>query len=395
MGWLKNIFKKTDTKDPIVTKETKEPEQILPVKNSNIYSDYKKYIKENSEIIAESYRLIEEAKKEYQAVTSYLSDMQRIEQIPVGQREELEDAAKNIMNLSKEREMIRKRRYEISDTQYRLFERYEMQIPKELASIKEAENYQISIEEDLKRLEQEKQNFLDEKDEIVNKQAFLKGIAIATCIIIVVLFIIFAAISANSDSNMTLPFLLTVLMGMASALYISMEARRNATDIQLVRLKLNKVIMLSNKVTIKSVNNRNYLDYVYNKYMVDNYEQFKTRWEQFVKIKDENKKYQTNTELLEYYYEVLIKELKKFGINDTEIWIYQPSAIIDSKEMVEIRHRLNVRRQKLRERIESYQKQKEEAAKSIVSLIEAYPEKKEEAIRILDQYRIRQEVLSL
>jgi len=127
--------------------------------------------------------------------------------------------------------------------------------------------------------------------------------------------------------------------------------------------------------------------------MVDNYEQFKNCWEQFVKIKDENKKYRSNSQLLEYYYERLINELKRFGVNDAEIWIYQPSAILDSREMVEIRHRLNVRRQKLRERIDTYQKQKEEAAKNIISMIKACPERKDDAIRILDEYKIRQDVL--
>ncbi len=396
MGWLKKLFIKPDNKDSKENKEQliqgKNKEHIIPGKSSK-GSDFNKYVRENSEIITESRRLIEEAKMEYQAVTSYLTDIQKIDMIPREQREELEDAASNIVNLSKERDMIRNRKYDITDTQYRLFERYEMQIPKELAAVKEAETYQESIEADLKRLEQEKQNFLDEKDEIVYKQTFLKGIAVATCVIILLLFIIFAILAVYTDSNMTLPFLLTVLMGMASALYIFMEARKNANDIQLVRIKLNKVIMLANKVTIKSVNNRNYLDYIYNKYMVDNYEQFKNCWEQFVKIKDENKKYRSNSQLLEYYYEKLVNELKRFGVNDAEIWIYQPSAILDSREMVEIRHRLNVRRQKLRERIDTYQKQKEEAAKTIISLIKACPERKDDAIRILNEYKIRQDVL--
>ena len=388
MGWLTNHFKRSDNRNTM-----ESAVQISSVKSGNICSDYKKYIKENSEIIAESCRLIEESKIEYQAVTLYLTDIQKIDMIPKEQREELEDAARNIVNLSKEREMIRKRQYDITDTQYRLFERYEMQIPKELTAVKEAENYQISIEEDLKRLEQEKQNFLEEKDDIINKQSFLKGIAVATCIVIVIFFIIFAALTVYTKSNMTLPFLLTVLMGMALALYIFMEARKNASDIQLVRIKLNKVIMLANKVAIKSVNNRNYLDYIYNKYMVDNYEQFKSRWEQFVKIKDENKKYKSNTQLLDYYYEKLIKELKKFGISDAEIWIYQPSAILDSREMVEIRHRLNVRRQKLRDRIDTYHKQKDDAAKAIASIIKACPESKDEAVRVLKQYNINQDFI--
>lgn len=379
MGWLKNIFKESGERD---IKESHV--KVFPYNGTS--DDYRKYIKENGEIIAESCRLIEEIKTEYQAVTSYLKDIQKIEMIPKAQRDELEDAARNIINLSKEREMIKKMRLGITDTQYRLFEQYEMQIPKELTAVKEAENYQVRIDEDLKKLEEEKKNFLNEKNEIASNQLFLKGIAIATCIIIIVFFVIFAILYIRTQSNMTLPFLLTVLMGMASGLYIFMEARKNTTDIQLLHIKLNKVIMLANKVTIKSVNNQNYMDYIYNKYMVDNYEHFKECWEQFLKIKEENKRYKNNTLLLEFYYEKLIKELKRFGISDAEIWIYQPSAILDSREMVEIRHRLNARRQKLRERIDIYQKQKDEAVKTITSLIKVYPESREEAIHILNRY---------
>lgn len=388
MGWLRNLFKKTDSVDT-----EKIHEQIQEDIRSNTYVDKRGFIKENCEIIAESSRQIDEAKIEYQAVTSYLNDMQKIDLIPKEQRESLEEAARNIINLNNERKRYQNRKHNITDIQYRLFERDEMQIPKELTSIREAESYQTSIDEDIRHLEHEKQSLLEQEDDIKGKQSFLRGIAIATCAIIIVLFIIFALLSGKSGSNMTLPFLLTVLMGMASTLYIFMEARKNAHDIKMVQIMLNKVIVLSNKVTIKSVNNRNYLDYIYSKYMVDNYEQFKSRWEEYVKLKDENKRYQNNTELLEFYNEILIRELKRFHIADADIWIYQPSAIIDRKEMLEVRHRLNVRRQKLRERMEANQKQKDEAIKAITSFIIAHPQRKEEVFRILNEHHIPLDIL--
>lgn len=380
MGWLSNIFKKSSSSDNNVDKS-----QTIRL---NTNTDCKGYIKENCEIITESYRRIEEAKVEYQAVTSYLTDIQKIDMIPKPQREEFEEAARNIYNLNKERNKHHKARYNITDIQYRLFEQDEMQIPKELASIKNAENYQETIEEDIGHLEHEKQSILDEEDEIINKQSFLKGIGIATFLVVIALFIIFAILTSSTGSNLTLPFLLTVLMGMASTLYIFMEARKNTYDIKVVKLKLNKVIMLYNKVVIKSVNNRSYLDYTYSKHMVKDYKELKERWEEYIKLKDENKRYQSNTQLLEFYNDILIKELKKYHIADAEIWIYQPTALIDDREMVEVRHRLNIRRQKLRERIDVNQKQKEEATKEITTLIRAYPDSKDDAIRILRQYQI-------
>ena len=128
--------------------------------------------------------------------------------------------------------------------------------------------------------------------------------------------------------------------------------------------------------------------------MVDSYDQFKKHWEQYVKLKDENKRYESNSQLLEFYNNILINELKKYNIADSEIWIYQPSAILDNKEMVEVRHRLNVRRQKLRESIDTNKGQREEAIKSIRSLIKEYPDREAETLCILKKYNIKQDVLS-
>lgn len=381
MGWLANLFRKSES----TSSEQANRSQTLRL---NTNTDRKGYIKENCEIITESHRQIEEAKIEYHAVTSYLTDIQKIDMIPNEQRVELEDAARKIYNLNKERNRYHDTAYDINDIQYRLFEQYEMQIPKEIASVKEAESYQVTIEEDIKHLDNEKQSILDEEDDIISKQSFLRGVAISNFIVIIFLFILFAVLSRSTKASLTLPFLLTVLMGMASSLYIFMEARKNTYDIKMVQLKLNKVIMLSNKVVIKSVNNKNHIDYVYSKYMVDNYGQLKERWEQYIKLKDENKRYQDNTQLLEYNNDILIQELMKYQIADPEVWIYQPTAILDSREMVEVRHRLNVRRQKLRERMEINQKQKEEATKEITILIKAYPDSKNDAARILRQYQI-------
>ena len=153
-------------------------------------------------------------------------------------------------------------------------------------------------------------------------------------------------------------------------------------------MKQNRQIMLMNKVKIKSVNNRSYLEYTYSKYMVESYSQLKTAWEEYVRMKDEARRYQSNTELLEFFHSELIHELKGIGVADAEIWIYQPSAILDPREMVEVRHRLNVRRQKLRERIEMNDGQKDEILEAIRQTMKSYPDSREEAEKLLRRYQI-------
>lgn len=349
------------------------------------------YIKDNCELILESERQMEEAKAEYQAVTSYLTDMQKIDMIPLEQRGTLEDAARNIYNLTQERNKLQGRNALITDKQYRLFEHYELALYKEMPTIKENEKYQVMIQQDIAHLEKERQDLNGEEEDIIHKQGFLKGIAITISIIISVLFLLFAIMSNYSEISMSFPFLLTVFMGMALALYIFLEARKNIADIRQIQMKQNRQIMLMNKVKIKSVNNRNYLEYAYNKYMVESYEQLRVYWEEYLRLKDEAKRYKKNTDLMEFYHNQLIKELKKFGISDAEIWIFQTSAILDNKEMIEVRHRLNVRRQKLRERIEVNSKQKEEALKSVQNTIQTYPDCETDAGQLLRRYRINLE----
>ncbi len=376
--------KKTETKEKdYVPKSDKKSsrQQTAP-------ADQLSFLVDNCELISESDRQIEEAKVEYQAVTSYLTDMQRIDMSLKEQREKLEEAARNIYNLTRERNLFQQKNTILTDRQYRLFERYEMQLPRELPEIKEREEYQDKIHRDMEFLEKEKNALAAEQEDIISKQGYLKWIAITTSIIVVFLFIIFALLENYSEANLSIPFLLTVLMGMASSLYIFMEARKNTYTIQFVQAKQKRQIMLMNKVKIKSVNNLNFLEYTYNKYTVDNYDKLKALWEEYIVLKEEARKYQTNTQMLNFYNNELMKELKEIGVSDSEIWIYQPSAIIDSKEMVEVRHRLNVRRQKLRDRIDTIMKQKEESLEVIKSTIKENPESAQEANLILKRYGI-------
>jgi hypothetical protein len=349
--------------------------------------EFLEYIKANCELISESVRDVEEAKAEYQAVTSYLTDMQLIDMIPANEREDLEDSAQNIVRLTKDRVGFQQRNVSITDRQYRLFERYELQIPKELPSIRESESYQELIQKDMEHLENERQNLSGEEDEVIEKQAFLRGIAIAISVVILLLFGLFAILVTHSDADFTLPFLLTVLMGMGFALYAFIETRKNNYDLLQNQLKQKRLVALMNKVKIKYVHNRSFLDYIQDKYGIENYEQMKKLWDEYVLLKEEAKKYQSNTNKLEIYNQELVSELKRFGVADSEIWVYQANAIVDTKEMVEIRHRLNVRRQKLREQIDTGMKQKEESMILIENAIIVRPECREEAMNLLKKYK--------
>ena len=66
----------------------------------------------------------------------------------------------------------------------------------------------------------------------------------------------------------------------------------------------------------------------------------------------EREKFRQANEDLEYYNTKLVRLLKRYRLYDANVWVNQSSALIDKKEMVEVKHNLIVRRQKLRSRIE-------------------------------------------
>ena len=45
-------------------------------------------------------------------------------------------------------------------------------------------------------------------------------------------------------------------------------------------------------------------------------------------------------DLIDFYTKELVQELKANGVADAAVWGYQVEALIDPKEMVEVRHRL-------------------------------------------------------
>ena len=346
------------------------------------------FITDNCDQILESSKQLEELKIEYQAVTSYLNDIQKLEQIPSEEREYLNDTARKIITFTRERAKYQNKTRKITDAQYKHIARYEDILPQELKKMKNNEAYNNTIKTDMKYLEGEKGALLYQKEEILNRHTYLKKIAVITCILVFSLFLLFVILQNVTKANMQIPFLMTITMALVSAVYIFINSGVNRNDMKLTERKLNKAINLLNKVKIKYINNTNELDYSYQKYMVNSYAELWFLWEQYLKAKEEEKIYEKNTKQLEFYNRELVKELRSYDLKDPDIWVYQAAAVIDSKEMVEVRHRLNVRRQKLRERIEYNNKLKEKSIEEITGFVNQRPANREEVTRKLKDYGI-------
>lgn len=331
-------------------------------------------VRESSELMKDMQKRLEEAKLEYESVTNYLTDIQKLDALSLDAKAEIDDAARKIINLSKEREKYQNKDSDINSPQYHYIKKYEDIIPDEIKKMEENEAYQLLVMNDLKHLEGERGTIIYEKENAVEKREFIKKFSMAISLVVLCMFILLFLLTDKVEADLNIPFFLAGVMALVAAAYIVTVLRNSAITYKTADIKLNKLIQLVNKIKIKYVNVVGILEFMYDKHHVNSSKELKFLWERYMAAKDEAKRYRHNTELLEVYHGILIEELSNKGINDAEVWLYQPEALLDDKEMVEVRHRLNVRRKKLRERIDNNSRQIEKCLAELAGYRKKYPE---------------------
>ena len=138
------------------------------------------------------------------------------------------------------------------------------------------------------------------------------------------------------------------------------------SEIKLAERSANKAILLLNKVKFKYVNITNAV-IMPEKYHVRRASELNQLWQYYMDAVREREKYQRTNEDLEYFNGRLVRALNQYQLYDAQVWITQAAALIDPREMVEVKHGLILRRQKLRDRmeynVEEMKNQREEALK--------------------------------
>lgn len=108
---------------------------------------------------------------------------------------------------------------------------------------------------------------------------------------------------------------------------------RNAVyTMKLSEKKLNRAIMLQNKVKIKYINTVNTIEYQYAKYGVKNSYDFANAYEMYLDDKKERERYARTTGMLGRATDQLTVILAGIGMHDAEIWQNQLEALYNPKE---------------------------------------------------------------
>lgn len=310
------------------------------------------YIQRLQEGIREAGQQNERVKEEYADVTSHLKDIQLMDQALEEEKEVLTTTAAAIDQLIRERDYLKKRRYKFNDAQRLSMEKYEATAAQDVKKLKEFEDYQIKIKNDLRQLESEKQLLKAEKRDIISKQGILRIVSKILAGILAVFGILMLAIALAFTVDVTVPVIATAAFAFIVLFIIVWEARANRTDMAIKERQYDRAVSLLNRVKIKYVNNTRTIDYMCMKFHVRNATELEFVYDQYQKAKREWARKRESVYLLNEKKDILIAELKNIGVRDAEIWCSQVRAIIEPKEMVEVRHELNSRRQQLRKQID-------------------------------------------
>ena len=345
------------------------------------------YVRGCLEQIAEASREVENLQHEYQVVTSHLKDIEEIEALPENESRLLMECAKRIDTLERQQSGYKERKNRMTDEKFYQMECMEEEVQEAYEKLEKAEEYQNLIKRDLRRLDSERQAYGFRKIELrhLMKDTRSMTIVCATAVIFCLLLLLILQYAFSFDVK--IGYLAAGGIGALAITAIFVKYNDAVRELSQVESGISRLIRLQNTVKIRYVNNTHLLDYLYMKYNVKSAQELGRDYKQYLEEKDERHNYKRAEIELDSTQQELLHILRRYQVKDPMIWLYQTQALLDKKEMIEIRHNLIIRRQSLRRRMD-YNKEviAGKAKAEVKDLVENYPKYAKEILGIVAEY---------
>lgn len=391
MGLLKNIAGKLKgKKQEAVEIEYNPQEETEGLRRDDVDMHDKRqrerYVRTCLEQMAEASKELETLGSEYNLVTSYLTDMEEIDALPPETKEQLGNLAKKIVEIEDNQKKQQNKKKIMSDEEYDHMDRLADCMPEGFDKLKEAEDYQILIKKDLNRLDGERHAYAYRRNELLSGQRNMKGI-VAICVGSMLFLVVLLSILASVwKLDVQIGYLIAVLIAAAAMTFVYIKFTDANRELVKVDKAVNKLVLLQNTVKIRYVNNTNLLEYLYMKYDVNSATDLKKLWNKYEEEKKQREEELQRQNDMDFYQASLVRLLRKCKIQDPNIWIHQAPALYDNKEMVEIRHGLIIRRQKLRKQMEYNAKVAQEAQDEVKDMVAQFPEYAKKILDMVNDY---------
>ncbi|MDE7251967.1 MAG: hypothetical protein K2O32_03370 [Acetatifactor sp.] len=345
-----------------------------------------RYITNCLEQIAEASKELNLLNGEYSLVTSYLTDMEEIEALPEENRQDLNHVANRLLVLEQERKQYFDKKNRMKDSDYFRMRKQEDEVQEGIVKLKEAESYSKLVKQDMQRLDRERHAYEYRKKELYTMQANLRGMAVIFISALVACLLMLAVLQFGFQMDTYVGYFITVLAGAVAITVVCVKYIDADREILTVERAVSKLIQLQNKVKIRYVNNKKLLEYYYIKYSTKSADELEKCWQTYQEEKEERKQFAEAEAKTEYFQHELVKLLSQFRVSDPTRWINQASALLDPREMVEIRHELILRRQSLRQQLDYNNDVAQTARKEIMAVAKEHPQYGAEIMEMVDRY---------
>ena len=393
MGFFDRFFKRRKKQTEQIPEE--DWGEIVLDHNGVDFSDEEqrsRYIMNCMEQIADASREINQLNGEYALVTAYLTDMEEIEALPQEPKQELDKVARTLDDLEKEKRRFLDKENRMKDSDYYRMRKQENEVQEGIEKLKQAEDYNKLVKTDLKRLDRERNAYAYRKKELSVMQTNLRGMAIIFIAAMAACLVMLAVLQFVFEMNTYVGYFITVLAGAIAITVVCVKYIDADQERAMAEKAIAKLIQLQNKVKIRYVNNVKLLEYLCMKYGTENARELQKRWENYQEEKEQRKQFAEAEAKTEYYQKELVRQLSRYRVSDPGRWVNQAQAILDHREMVEIRHDLILRRQALRQQHEYNNTVAQNAREEVMRVAKEYPQYNAEIMAMVEKYEKKSDI---
>ena len=346
------------------------------------------YILDSCEQIIASTKAMERQKMEYRIVTRYLNDIKAIENLPKEKAKELRNTASRICELENNLVNARSIQRNITDEQYEVISDDEADMPEIINRFASDEIYQAKLKRNLAYLEGEKSRWEIEREELQGQIKLFRKMAVAILASFMTLLILLLAMYNAAQADISIWVFIVLFICAVSGFIVFVRQNTIARENKVAIVHLNQAISMLNVERMKYVNVTNSVEYSKDRYFVKTSAELQYVWEQYQDKLRDQQRYIQNNEDLEFYNSKLERILGEIGLADDKIWLNQVNALVDRQDMSECRHRLVMRRKKIRDRLEDHRRIVQEERDEIDRLMinhEHYLPEIQEIIKSVDK----------
>ena len=350
-----------------------ETKNIVKELNLSDAAQAKKYVVDLCKQMIQASKDMEDSKSEYQLVTNYLTDIQILEDLTDAERKPILECATQVAKLEKQRTDFLKTKRRLTDTQFAQMQEEEENLPGVIRRLKANEADLDAIKRNMAYLEGKKLEWSMQRSDSAKVQKVTRT---AACYLLAVFITLFAfvgilfLVSEQGSASWFSP--LWDLQSVGAGAFILIRYQDSTREIRQADVNRNQAITLENRVKIRYVNTKNAVDFICEKYHVRNAKELEFLYGQYQEEAREKETFRKTSDDLDYYTQNLLQYLTRLRMYDTRVWLTHANALVDSREMVELKHELLTRRQKLRARMEysvgSIHEMKGEALKNMSKL---------------------------